>query len=385
MPSDPVVAHISRQAVRGNLCAIRRRIPSSTGICVAIKADAYGHGVAAVLPIMAETGVRRLAVAMPGEGLELRSLGWTGPVLCMGPMICSGSRGEQVEYAMASVAADITHSVASVDEVDCLARAARHIGRPARVEIQIDTGMGRSGLLLDSARDLIGAVMRHPEVALEGLYTHFSGSDERDLNSAHEQLDEFRAFLHRLAADGLRIPRVHAANSAAIFRLPGSHLDEVRPGLSVYGYWPGPPEERPGDLRPVMRVVSRIAQIRRFPRGATIGYGRTFSAQRNSIVGVVPIGYADGYRRLLGNLGSLTVRTANGQRLAAPVLGRVSMDLVSVDLTDAPPLQAGDEITVIDDDPAAPNSVESLAQKLDTIPYEITTSLGARVRRVPVD
>jgi len=182
-----------------------------------------------------------------------------------------------------------------------------------------------------------------------------------------------------------RLPPIHAANSAAIFRLPASHLDRVRPGLALYGYWAGPMHERPSDLRPAMRVVSRLIAVRRLPAGHGVGYGRTFVTRRPSTIGVVPIGYADGYRRLLGNDAVMTLDAVRDRpRRTVPVVGRISMDQTTVDLTDAGDVRIGDPIVVIDDDPAATNGVENLAGKLNTIPYEVTCLIGPRVPRVLV-
>jgi alanine racemase len=159
----------------------------------------------------------------------------------------------------------------------------------------------------------------------------------------------------------------------------------VRPGLGVYGYWGGPMNERPEDLRPIMRVVAAIDQVRRVPAGTSVGYGSSWRAPRDSVIGVLPIGYADGYRRAHGNDAVVTVTGQNGKPRSVPVVGRVSMDQTTIDLTDVPGIQPGDEVIVIDNDPAAANSVEALAEKLDTIPYEMSTLIGPRVTRVAVD
>jgi alanine racemase len=253
------------------------------------------------------------------------------------------------------------------------------------VEIQVDSGMGRTGLLLDEAEELVATIASHPQLIVEGVYTHFSTADEPDLAFARRQLTLFTGLVDRLKARALPIRGYHAANSAAIFRLPGAHFDRVRPGLAIYGYWGGPDNERPDSLIPSMRVVSRLACIRSMPKDHPIGYGRTFITGRPSRIGIVPLGYADGYRRLFSGDAWMTLPPTRGRdRTIVPVVGRVSMDLVTVDLTDAGDVREGDPVIIVDDHPESPNSVESLARRIDTIPYEITTLIGPRVRRIAI-
>jgi alanine racemase len=217
------------------------------------------------------------------------------------------------------------------------------------------------------------------------VYTHLATADEADLDFARRQLDTFLATRDRLARAGIAVGAFHVANSAAIFRLPDAHLDRVRPGLAMYGYWCGPAEQRPADLRPCMRVVSNLVAVRKLPAGHGVGYGRTFITPRASVIGLVPIGYADGYRRALSNRAAMTLEAVRGRgQVTVPVVGRVSMDQTTLDLTDAGDVRVGDPVIVIDDAPAAPNSVEALARSLDTIPYEVTCLIGERVARVGV-
>ncbi len=380
----PVIAEIELEALRGNLQACRRRVPVGTSLCPAVKADAYGHGVAHVLPVLAGAGVRRVAVANLDEALALRGLGWTGGIQCFGPMLSTDSEHEQRQRALAAVAGDIALTIQSLPEAQVLSAAAAHIGRPARAEIKVDTGMGRMGLLPENAAGVAQTVQGCAGVLLEGIYTHLATADEPDLTFAHEQLTAFAWLREHLRE---KIPHVafHAANSAAIFRLPEAHLDRVRPGLALYGYWTGPEDERPPDLRPSLRVVSRLTAVRALPAGHAVGYGRSFITPAPCVIGIVPIGYADGYRRLLGNQAVMTLESRRGlPRHIVPVVGRVSMDQTAVDLSHAGEARPGDRIVVIDNDPSAAHSVEALAHTLATIPYEVTCLLGQRVRRVAV-
>ncbi len=380
----PVVAEIELDALRGNLHACRGRVPAGTALCPAVKADAYGHGIAHVLPVLADAGIRQVAVANLDEALELRQIGWSGAILCFGPMLATDSPTEQRERAHTAVAADVTLTIQSASELAQLSAAAARLHRRARVEVKVDTGMGRMGLLPGLAEEVIRQTLGCPEVLIEGIYTHLATADEPDLSFAREQLAVFTGLRERLSSGAAGIA-FHAANSAAIFRLPEAHLDRVRPGLALYGYWTGPQDERPADLRPALRVVSRLTAVRSLPAGHAVGYGRSFVTQRPSVIGLVPIGYADGYRRLLGNQAVMTLEARRG--LAArtvPVVGRISMDQTAIDLTEAGEVRPGDRVVVIDRQPASPHSVEGLARGLATIPYEVTCLLGRRVRRVPV-
>jgi len=379
-----VTAEISAEAIRQNLLALRQRVPASTSQCPVVKADAYGHGLEQVLPVLISAGVKHLAVANLVEGIQLRRLGWSGSILCFAPMLAVSDERERRERAELAIAEKVTLTVMSGHEAHELAAIAARLQTHAGIEIKVDTGMGRMGLSPESAERLVSEVAGYPGVVIEGVYTHFASADEADLTFTNRQLQRFVELKDRLTGRAISTGEFHAANSAAIFRLPGSHLDRVRPGLSLYGYWPGPGAERPCELRPCMRVVSRLTAVRRLPTGREVGYGRTFTTSRDSIIGVVPIGYEDGYRRSLGNDAFMTLEpTRDRASCLVPVVGRVSMDQTTVDLTDAGDVRVGDEIIVIDNNPAAPNSVEALARKLRTIPYEITCLLGRRIQRVP--
>ncbi|MGQ9651024.1 MAG: alanine racemase [Phycisphaerae bacterium] len=382
---NPATAYISAAAIQGNVEAVRRRIPPGTPICVAVKANAYGHGLAQVLPALVRAGVERLAVANLDEALELRALGWTGPVLCLGPILASPSQGERAENAAEAVAAGIAVTITSPEEAQILATAAKQQHRIGHVEIQVDTGMGRCGVGCEMALQVIAETAVLPNTCIDGAYMHFATADEDDLTFARRQLQKFKQLIARIAEANLAVRFFHAANSAAVFRLPESHLDVVRPGLCIYGYWGGPAGKRPADLIPCLRLVARLTEVRRLPAGSSVGYGCTWKARRDSVIGTVSLGYADGYRRVLGNKAIVTLDRARDQAVEPiTVVGRVSMDQINLDLTDAGPVRVGDQVVIIDDNPSSPNSVESLANMTESIPYEITTLIGRRVRRVSV-
>ncbi len=382
---DNCVAEIGQEALAGNLRAIRSRTGPGVSICAAVKANAYGHSVDIVLPVLQREGVERIAVANLNEALSARSKGWHRPILLLGA--AAGGPGEDTctrERCREAVAAGLHVTISTVAEAKTLACEAARLHMPARVEIKVDSGMGRMGLLIDNAAETITTISRCPCVIVEGIYTHFASADEADQAFARQQLSRFLELRETLRRHQIPVRAFHAANSAAIFRLPEAcrGLDVARPGICLYGYWDSP-DERPADLTPAMRVVSRLTAVRSVPAGHAVGYGCTFRTSRPSVLGVVPIGYADGYRRALSNNAVMTLAATRGLgRRTVPVVGRVSMDQTILDLTDAGEVQLGDRVIVIDRDPAAPNSVEAIARKLDTITYEITCLIGQRVRRV---
>ena len=262
-------------------------------------------------------------------------------------------------------------------DLAAISAAASQVGQPASVHVKIDTGMTRSGIGAEEAPALVHQARRQPGVALAGLYTHFASADHADKRSAHEQLDRFSAAVRACGSDAAGL-MLHAANSAAAIDLPESHLDMVRIGIAMYGYQPSDEMHTRLPLRGILRLVGRLVQVKEVAAGARIGYGLTHRFDRPAKVGLLPIGYADGYCRCFSNRAVMRI----GGRIA-PVRGRISMDQTAIDLTDLPEVRVGDEVEIVSPDPEAPNSVESLARLADTIPHEITCGLGARIRRVP--
>ena len=310
------------------------------------------------------------------EAVRLRELGYAGPLLAFFSP-CAYAGDERREALEELIRRRVTLTVVSAEEIGAIAQAARAAGAEAQIHIKVDSGMGRSGASPRGVAELAAAIRAAAGLKLAGMYTHFATADEPDGAYLREQLSRFREAAEALPGrEGLLL---HAANSAATIASPDSHLDMVRPGLAVYGYQPAERPARPLALRPALRVWGRLMLTKRLPAGAGVGYGLTCTLRRDSVVGLVPIGYADGYFRCLSNRATMRV---HGRDVA--VLGRVSMDQVAVDLTDVPQARAGDVVEAISSDPAAPHSVENLARLAETIPYEITCRLGPRARRVLV-
>ena len=280
---------------------------------------------------------------------------------------------ERVEYALAN---DWQLVLASKSAADDVARIAAMMNKRAAVQVMIDTGMARSGVGVERAIELLHQVNQWPALRLSGVCTHMAAADMPADMIGEEQLGHFDRITEHLAG---KVPR-HAANSAAIFFMPQAQYEMVRPGISLYGMDPTGQPSLDRKLRPVGKFVAPLVGVRDIPRGTGVGYSHTWHAPRDSRIGLVPIGYADGYVRLLSNRASMIVQ---GKR--APVIGRVSMDMTTIDLSDIPQANIGDEVVVIDDDPLSAASAYALAEHAETVTYEILCRIGPRVKRVGVD
>jgi len=371
-----VTAHISTQAVRTNLRLLRSVLAPGVRLCAVVKANAYGHGIDLLWETIAAEA-DALAVATAAEAVELRELGYAGTLLVLFSAGACADRdasedlGELIER-------DVTLTVVTVAEVEAISRAAATAGKTPAVHVMIDTGMTRSGVADRDAPRLIERIRCTAGLKLTGLYTHLATADGPDKTFAREQLARFARVIE--ACGGRAGLILHAANSAATIDLGESHFDMVRPGLSVYGYQPYAEVTNRLPLRPAMRVTAPLMQVKDVQPGQRCGYGLTYRFERRGRVGLVPIGYADGYFRSYSN--RATMRVAGRD---VPVRGRVSMDQTIIDLTNAPEVKVGDEVEIISNDPAAPNSVQALAKLAATIPQEVTSNLGRRVRRVPCE
>jgi alanine racemase len=317
--------------------------------------------------------VDAIGVATIDEAAELPQL--AVPTLIFQPVENAflGPQRPRIEYAIKQGWHLMLCSKSAADDV---ARIAAMLNMRANIQVMIDTGMARAGVGVDRALELLHQVTQWPSLKMAGVCTHLAAADMPGDFIGEEQLGHFDRLTKHLNE---KVPR-HAANSAAIFFMPQARYDMVRPGISLYGMDPTgqPSMDRP--LRPVARFVATLVGVRDIPKGQGVGYSHTWIAPRDSRIGLVPLGYADGYTRLLSNRASMIV--ANKR---APVIGRVSMDLTTIDLSDIPQAAIGDEVTVIDNDPLSPASAYELARHAETITYEILCRIGPRVKRVGVD
>jgi alanine racemase len=334
-----------------------------------VKADGYGHGAEACARAALEGGASRLAVATAAEAERIRAAFPEARLLTMGALA-----PEELDVALAA-GSDV--AVWRSEFLDLVASRARELGRPARVHVKLDSGMGRLGNRApEEVLALARTCARSDALEPAGVWTHFATADELDSGYFEEQLDRFAAVASAIRAEVPEIT-VHAANSAAVFREPRSHFDMARCGIAVYGLDPfgGDPRER--GLRPVLSLRSYVADLKRFDAGDSAGYGRTWRAKSETWVGVLPLGYGDGVRRGLSNNAEVLIR---GRR--HPLVGTVSMDNVTVDLGVETDVEPGDEAVLIGEQGSAEIRAEELADRLGTINYEVTCGISSRVPRV---
>lgn len=344
------------------------RLAGGSQVMAVVKADGYGHGAVEVARTALEAGARWLAVACLEEGLQLRRHNVTAPVLLLGYL--------PPEEARAAVDADLSCCVFADETARALAQAAARSGRRARVHVKVDTGMGRLGIRPEEAVAFVRRLKGIPALEVEGIFTHLATADEEDLSFARAQLERFLATVAALEREQVHVPFRHAANSAALLRLPDARFNLVRPGLAVYGVSPVPGLPAV-PLRPVLTWKTRVAQVKVMRAGDTVGYGRTWHSRGGEVVATLPVGYADGYRRALSNRGEVLVR---GRR--ARVAGRVSMDQVTVVLPAGAEAAAGDEVVLLGSQGEETISAWEMARAADTIPYEVLVGIGRRVPRV---
>ncbi|HEV3467772.1 MAG TPA: alanine racemase [Pyrinomonadaceae bacterium] len=371
----PTWAEIDLDALAANFREVRGVVGPGVKVMAVVKADAYGHGAVACARRLAAEGAEWFGVATSEEADALRRAGLAQPILCFGgcwegqEALCLRQRITPVVYRLDSAAA--------------LDRAAREAGVVAGVHVKVDTGMGRLGVRFDEAAEFARVLSVLTNVRVEGLMTHFAAADEpaRDCFT-EEQLKRFRDAQAAFREAGHRPDYEHMANSAATFAHPQTRGDMVRPGGVLYGLWRDvlPPTSGRPDLRPVMALRTRVILLKRVRRGEPLGYGCTFEAARDMLVATVPVGYADGYMRALSNRGRVIVRG-----VYAPVVGRVSMDLTLLDVTDAPGVGVGDLITMLGADGTLAVPAEDVARTAGTLSYEITCGISARVPRKAVD
>lgn len=376
----PIVAKIDAAAIRHNCATIKKMLPPDCQFGSMVKCNAYGHGIELVLPILQEAEAKMLGVATLMEAVQVRNLGWDGIILLLMPEIGIYSGQKKKDMARLIIENDIRITCVSVQDIDTLAEAAESLNTKANIHLMLDTGMSRMGLYEEELIELIENAEKNPNILIEGLFTHFIASHSPDKSSALEQLRRFTAFQQRLTDLGVKIPMIHTANTGAVLDLPDAHFDLVRPGLGIYGYYADEGLCDKADLRPAMKLLSYLTLVKKVPAGSTVGYGGTYKVEKDMTIGLVPIGYGDGYDRRLSNLGIMTL-----EGYKVPVIGRISMDQTIVDLTEpinnGIAVNPGTEITVIDNDRSAVNSVEAIAKLMDSVPYEVVTNLGNRILR----
>ena len=388
LPTDPAAfagearAVISRSALLHN-AAVLRRAAGGARLCGVVKADAYGHGAGLVAEALtalavgegpAEPAAGMLAVATFDEAAALQEV--HAEILVLRP-VANTFAGRNRRLLAEALRRGNVVSVLDGAGADDAARAAESVGGRAKVCAALDTGMTREGAPPAAFAALVAQIRRDPRLVLHSVSTHLAVGELADEPFTAAQIEAFDEATRDLPDGVLR----HASNSGGVFTCPAGRFDVVRPGIALYGVDPAgrPHPDRP--LRPVMKVLAPVAYVRDLPAGATVGYGRTWTAARPTRLGLLPLGYADGFPRLAGPHAVVRV----GPNQFAPIVGTVSMDYVTIDLTDFPHVNRGDDVMVLDDDPTSPASVYALARHARTIPYEVLCHAGRRLPRVAAD
>ena len=371
IPYSRVYAAVNLDAVVSNMEAMQSRLPSGTKMIGVVKTDGYGHGAVPVARAI-DPYVSGYAVATVEEGVILRRHGIQKMILVLG-VTHPGSYEELLRW-------QIRPTVFTLDQGETLSGLAVSRGVKAAVHLAVDTGMSRIGMRPDEAgADLALAISRLPGIEAEGLFTHFARADERDKESAREQLEQYTEFVRLLEDRGLYSPMKHCSNSAGIVEgLDSNQLDLVRAGISIYGLYPSDEvDTRKVALTPALELKSHVTYVKEIGGGTPVSYGGTFVADRNMLVATIPVGYGDGYPRNLSGRGSVLI---HGRR--APILGRVCMDQFMVDVTHIPETREWDEATLIGRDGREMISVEEIASLSGGFHYELVCGLGKRIPRV---
>ena len=366
----PTWAEIDLDALANNLCVIRESVGAEVKVMAAVKADAYGHGAVACARRLEAEGVDWFGVALPEEGIELRAAGITRPILCLGGF-WEGQQNACLEQ-------NLTPAIYRVEMIEGLDRAARESGVVADVHVKIDTGMGRLGVRSDDVAQFCDALSGFRHIQVDGLMTHLAAADDPGQDFTKAQLERFELAVRTFRERGYAPTYIHAANSAAAFAYPQARGNMVRPGGTLYGFSRDvlPPQIATPPLQAVMSPRSRIVLLKKVGKGEKLGYGCSYGTTRESLIATIPIGYDDGYRRALSSRGRVIVR---GE--FALVVGRVSMDLTLIDVTDVPGVSPGDRVTLIGRDGDLSITAEEVAEAAGTISYEITCGISTRVPR----
>lgn len=367
----PVWAEINLDNLAYNIGQVRKHTKEDSLVTAVVKANGYGHGSVEISRTFLENGADRLAVAILREAIELRKANIEEPLLILGytPPI---QYGKLFEY-------NLIQTIYNYEEAKILSNKAVGLNQRATIHIKIDSGMGRLGFLPseESIEDIIKISML-PNLYLEGIYTHFAKADELDKSHVNEQFRKYIKLVNTLGKKGINIPIKHVSNSASIIDLPDFNLNMVRAGVMMYGFYPSNEVDRDTiELRPAMALKARISNLKTVDKDVGISYGQIFVTEKESKIATLPLGYADGFTRMLTGKAEVYI---NGQR--ADVVGKICMDQCMVDVTHIKDVKLGDEVVIFGHGREGYPHVDELAEKIDTINYEIVCMVGRRVPRV---
>jgi alanine racemase len=355
---DLTWTEVNLDAIAQNVKNIKKLIGEKKELMAVVKGNAYGHDILEVSPVVLSNGATRLAVARLEEAIFLRKAGITVPILVLGLTL-----KQQAEFL---VSYDITPAVCEFEMIEKLSESAVQMNKMTKIHLKVDTGMGRIGIFPYDVLRFIKRIKALKNVEIEGIFTHFSVADEKDKFYTEEQFRKFIEILTILEKEGIKIPIKHVGNSATLLDLPHMWLDMVRPGIAIYGLYPSKEVKKTINLIPAQQFKTKIVFIKELPLGESISYGRTYITKRRMRVASLPVGYADGYNRLLSNQGEVLVR---GQRVT--IIGRVCMDHCMIDVTNLTQVEIGDEVVLWGRQGEEMITVEEIAQKIRTINYEI--------------
>lgn len=366
----PVWAEIDLGAIRHNLREIRRLVGPGVEMMAVVKAEAYGHGAIEVARTALDSGASWLGVAIPEEGVKLRQAGLTAPVLVFGPL--------QVSQVSVFLEYDLIPTVCTLEAAVALSREAVKIGKVAKVHIKVDTGMNRIGIHYSDTSRFVHKVTQFPGIKITGVYSHLATADHADKELAKLQIKRFTEVISQLKKDNLLPEKVHLANSAAIMDLPNSYFNMVRPGIILYGLTPSTEMSNPSEvnLKPALKLKTRVAFVKKVPPRSGISYGYRYYTKKETTIATIPIGYADGWSRMLTNK---CMAMIGGKKY--PIVGTICMDQCMVDVGDDP-VEIGDEVTLIGVDGDQAITADEIAGILGTINYEVTCMLSDRIQRV---
>ena len=372
MKEELLRAEIDLKAIAHNVRELRRITNSRSRLMAVVKANGYGHGSVEVARCALDNGAEFLGVARIDEAIKLRNEGIDAPVLIFGYTLPSFYE-EILKF-------DLTQTVFSLHAAESLSAFAVSKNRKIKIHIKIDTGMGRLGIMpdSDSAVREIESIVRLPGLEREGIFTHFSTADSSDKEFARRQFEIFMEFLNNLKSKSIEFSLRHASNSAGIIDMPETHLDMVRAGIAMYGLYPSEEvQKEKASLIPAMAVKSMIIHLKDVPAGFKVSYGATYATTKPTTIATVPVGYADGYSRLLSSRGYMLV---GGER--APIAGRVCMDLTMLDVGDTTGVKQGDKVVILGKQKDSEIKADEIASLTGTINYEVVSSLTERVKRV---
>ncbi len=369
MKRRPTTAVIDTEALRSNYSQLKDKVVGGVDIMAVVKSNAYGHGDVEVARTLASLGCDLFGVAMPEEGARLRDAGIKSAIVVLSSVV-----PEQVGILFDY---DLTPAVFDIDSARLINDLATSSGCIKDIHLKIDTGMGRLGVRPDGLKPFLEGLQGLKSLNLAGVYSHFAEMEAEDKAFSTVQLECFTKAVEEVRVLGFTPRYAHMANSAAVAGFAESHFNLVRPGIMLYGSYPAAHFTSRIELRPVMRIETRILSLKRLPPGTPISYSRSFVTARESLIAVLPIGYGDGLPRSLSGKGTVLVR---GVR--APMVGLICMDFVMCDVTDVEGVRVGDSVVVLGSDGSEVITAEEMAGKIGTISYEIFCNITARVPRV---